>query len=126
MKKLNFVWKATLNNGRVISQYDEEGNEVLFKEVRKNLENLVTFRIESKDNFYEVDLENGTTNDNGVITRHLPDERPELIYFRRNKITMGADNNKVEQHTVVHHIGMKYEDIRAVTEVEDGNRNNSI
>jgi hypothetical protein len=65
--ELKLLWKATLDNGVVLSQFNSNGTETKFQDVIDNFDNLDTFELKhvSIDLLIKVDLINGliTLND---------------------------------------------------------------
>jgi len=110
-ENLGFYWIAELINGKVISQFDSEGKEILFSEVEKNKDLLVKFSLisssESKDiNSCVVDLKNNTIyigGDKILVTG----KNPRLVYFRRNEVRSEVGSGKILGSRIFHHVGIK-------------------
>lgn len=108
---LGFYWVAKFSDNSTIAQYDENGDEVLYKEVLDNPLELKEFKIVSseEDEEYVVKLV-----EQQIITPKrnytLTGSNPQLIYFRRNDVRMevgGGGQQNILPPRVVHHIGLK-------------------
>jgi hypothetical protein len=123
-ENLGFYWIAELINGKVISQFDSEGKEILFSEVEKNKDLLVKFSLisssESKDiNSCVVDLKNNTIyigGDKILVTG----TNPRLVYFRRNEVRSEVGSGKILGSRVFHHVGIKTDSNERVVRLFNG------
>jgi len=106
---LGYYWQAVFDNGDIIAQYDNEKNEILFKEVLDKENELTEFSIISTefDEGYTVNLVNKTIKGPG-FSYTLTGTNPELIYFRRNFVRQSV-GGVIEPLVprVVHHLGIK-------------------
>jgi len=115
--ELKLLWKATLDNGVVLSQFNSNGTETKFQDVIDNFDNLDTFELKhvSIDLLIKVDLINGliTLNDYKSAT---PDNLKKqkhnirLIYFRRNNVDINI-KGEILRKTTTYFIGYQYNDI---------------
>lgn len=117
LAKLDYFWAAFLGDGNIVTQFDDEGNEVLFKEIYKeemmeNLESVywipstggVSHGIELKTNQKviilrrnHIRLEGGERTKKTVFMLGFKeDEKKELIFISgdgRTKITSDFEYN---------------------------------
>jgi len=120
-----YTWKATLNDGTVINQYEGE-TETMFKEVDDNMDELESFRLDGEDNTYcEVTLK-GTKkaqiNINGkkvakMKSKNLP---LSLIYSRRGKVRVAVGEGTVLDSRITHRIGIGNSEEEIVCEIFPG------
>jgi hypothetical protein len=106
---LGYYWEATFDDNSVLVQFDEKGDEILFKKVLDNMDALETFSVVNLDDeneVYTVDLVNKSIIGPN-ISYNITGSSPELIYFRRNSVRMELGSNKVIDPLVVHHLGIK-------------------
>lgn len=115
MESLSFHWEVHLNDDRIIKQFDSEGRENLFQEVKDNFDKLVYFILfhKDKDMAYIVDLKNG------VILSEWQDTIDEdftkevkknirLIFFRRHRVSINFRGEETRQ--IRYFLGFQYLD----------------
>ena len=104
---LGYYWIAKFDDNSEIEQFDEDDNEILFKEVLDKMDELEVFSITDGNETYEVDLvkqEIKSPKESFKVTG----SNPELIYFRRNQVRMEIGANRpLLPPRVVHHLGIK-------------------
>jgi len=119
ISKLNFLWKAKLNNDIIIKQLDDEGKEHRYQEIKDNFDKLKYFYLtNNKDKTFIVDLINGFIYLN-KRQRNLFDDKLEkknirLIYFRRKQISIkiGKTKHKFPKGDIVRYfLGFQYNDL---------------
>jgi len=102
-------WIVTFNDGTVIEQYDQNGNERKFKEVLDRIQDVKTFVLSNgKEHLVTVDLVNGL-----IILASTPvidvdlintKQNVRLIYFKRHYVR----SNGVED--LAYFVGFQYDD----------------
>jgi len=105
---LGFYWIADFDDDSTITQFDKDGNEVMFSEIEDIKSQLVKFSIISADNkeLYIADLKELMLI--GPNTSYeLVGNTPELIYKRRNSVRMEVGSNTILPPSVVHILGIK-------------------
>ena len=110
MEKLKFKWTARFNNEDIIEQYPDIGGETLFKKVEDRMDDLVEFSMTDDDGkFVAVNLNSGTLNCNNEKLHNIDiaDEKPELVYFRRNQVILNTGTGEQLRKNVEFHIGLK-------------------
>ena len=108
---LSFIWVAIFRDSSIISQFDVDGKEHLFKEVKDKFENLVYFNLtDRKGKLFTIDLIHGIIGYNYLALPYIevePKENIRLIFFRRHKVEMTEQMVK-KSHTIVYHLGFQY------------------
>lgn len=115
---LGYFWKATFNDDSVISQFNDDETENLFKDVDDRMSDLVKFEVVSNDKkeSYEVDLvkqfiKGPDTNEN------VEGANVKLVYFRRNKVRGEVGTGNVLDTRVTHMLGLETDTDKKVFEV---------
>jgi hypothetical protein len=118
---LDLIWSAVLNDGSVITQYDEQENEIPFKKVLEQQDNLKCFYLTNKNLgiVYFVDLITGTIqhgsqnqpllNPREDMLRHS-DYKYRLIYFREVERSFNNDLQELGTAIVIYFLGFQYTD----------------
>ena len=105
-KELSFYWIAEFDDGSIIKQFTEDGEEVLYKEVLDNYNNLAYFSITDDVDTYTVDLVKWKLFTPDKIYKSKG-ANPKLIYFRRNQVRMNMGPvQEILPPRVYHHIGI--------------------
>jgi len=105
----DYYWKATFDGGIPnISQFDEDGNEILFKEVEDNILVLEKFELISPDEkeVYLVDLVKKKISGPN-ISYNITGTSPKLIYFKRQSVRSEFRTGKIVKPLTVFHLGIK-------------------
>jgi len=116
-----FQWKAYFNDDVVIEQFDEDDNEVLFKEViDKGEDNITVFKVldSSGKDALKADLRKSTLTEGKKVTK-VKGKNPQLIYRRRVvRGVRGADGAIMTTPSIIkHHVGIKTDSETKVLEV---------
>lgn len=115
MESLSFYWEAHLNDDRIIKQFDCNGKEYRFQEVKDNFEKLTYFILyhKDKDLAFIVDLKHGVilsewqdTIDEDVTREEKKNIR--LIFFRRHRVSLTLRGE--ETHQIRYFLGFQYLD----------------
>lgn len=115
MNSLSFIWKAKFNDNYIIFQFNEDGTENLFKEVKNKFDDLKEFSIYNKDQsiIYTVDLIKGFiyNNKQNIDLDLLKEEKTNirLIFFRRHRIEM-TEKYLEKSHNIIYFLGFQYND----------------
>jgi len=115
MDSLSFYWKARFVDNSEISQFNKEGKETLFKEVKDKFDSLIYFYLihKSLPICFTVDLINGLIfyNNHQKIDLNLIEKKENirLIYFRRHTVEL-TENFKEKSHLIKYYIGFQYND----------------
>ena len=114
MNSLTFHWVAIFKDGIKISQFDKDGKEHRFQEVKDNFYKLAFFHItNNKGKMFCVNLEQGILGFNDLVLPYRNSKEIKknirLIFFRRHQVTMG-DNGKEQNHTITYHLGFQHND----------------
>jgi hypothetical protein len=114
---LNLYWLAMFKDGSSIPQFEEDGLEHRFQEVKdkfNELEYFILYHKFYKDIQYIVDLEKGLifikklqVVDNDLLKENKTNVR--LIFFRRHTVNMN-ENFKETGHNINYFIGFQYLD----------------
>jgi len=114
MNSLTFHWFAMFNDGTVINQFDQEGKEHRFQEVKDKFSDLIFFNLtNNKDKFFTVDLKQGVVGCNNH-PQSLNTESKEtkknirLIFFRRRRKEIGCQDLKIKSESIKYHLGFQY------------------
>jgi len=115
IEPLDFSWKAIFNDETIIEQYDKNGTEHRFQEVKDRFSDLIIFQLINykKEIIFTVDLINGNIS-KGIREEIPPDlitvkNNIRLIFFRRHKINFDMNiTNKTE--LITNFIGYQYND----------------
>lgn len=84
-------WVAHFENYK-INQFDEMGNESLFREVLDNIEDLKLFCLyDNESNYYSVDIQTQEIVHNGELLIKGDLDNPKLLYYRRCFLNMGDE-----------------------------------
>jgi len=110
MLNLNFLWRARFKDGAIINQI-EDGKERLFKEVKERFNDLEYFYLLGKTLGFTVDLKNGVIQigHNQKLDDIEKKNKIRLIYFRRNRITLGQQKEELK-HEIWYFLGIQYLD----------------
>jgi hypothetical protein len=114
MNSLAFTWNAILIDGTRIYQFDREGLEHKFQEVKDRFDELVYFNLTNKHGkIFSVNLIKGLIGYNKLEFPYIETlehkENIRLIFFRRHKIEFSG--NLIEQsHNIIYHLGFQYID----------------
>jgi hypothetical protein len=106
-----YQWVAYFSNGSAVKQFEPDG-EVLFSSIIERQDELTDFFVldEKKNKYIAVNLGRGFFSINGLplFFEGVSDKETKyrLIYFRRNKFTIGDSNNASTQH-VQHCLGFQ-------------------
>ena len=124
---MDYNWEAIFDDGSTIKQFDENGEEVLFKEVENNIHKLETFKIVSRkgDEYYSVNLYKGIIDLNGKFTNELFRGRDnlKLDFKRRNVVVGNQDTLEVVKHSISYRIGMSDENDSVIIDATPKNIN---
>lgn len=111
----NINWLAIFKDGSEIPQFDEAGNEHLFKEVQEKISDLSFFILKHKENNYSyiVDLVEGLISTNKIQPAETEfkifKNNIRLIYFRRNRINVDQNFQELDRE-IIHFLGYQYLD----------------
>jgi len=120
-----YTWKATLEDGTVINQYNGEV-ETLFSEVDSNMDTLELFRLDGEDESYcEVKLKGskkGEININGKKTAKMKDKNLpiELVYSRRGQVRVKVGEGTPLDTRITHRVGIGNSEEEIVCEIFPG------
>lgn len=117
MKEYEFLWRAELLDGTVISQYNKDV-EVPFTEVEKNIKNLSKFYLsnDSGEEYY-VDFVNKQVISPTRI-EYVKGDNCKLIHFRRNVVRGELGTGRVLDSRRAYFIGLETDDDKVVLEVK--------
>jgi len=116
MNSLTFYWKAKFLNGDTIFQFDSQGIEHRFQEVKDQFNELIEFSLYNKEKciIYTVDLINGLIYNNQVLKeKQESQEKKEnirLIFFRRHRVEINTQDLKEKNHEITYYLGFQYND----------------
>lgn len=106
---LHFYWNAYYKDGKVLCQFSEDGQENMFTDIDRNPEKFKKFELinlDNKEEKYNVDLETGDFNFNGVVIKNsldLSGSQLQCIFWRRKAITLNLTNAS-ESSKYLHYI----------------------
>ena len=105
---LGYYWEALFEDESVITQYDKDDKETLFKEVLEHKSKLIKFGVISndEDEEYIVDLKDSLIIGPNV-SYEVKGKNPSLIYFRRNFVRQNVGATELLPTMVEHHLGIK-------------------
>jgi len=115
MDSLSFYWKSRFIDNSEISQFNKEGKETLFKEVKDKFNSLTYFYLihKSLPICFTVDLINGLIfyNNHQKIDLNLIEKKENirLIYFRRHTVEL-TESLEQNSHTITYHLGIQWND----------------
>ena len=94
-----YIWEAIYEDGQSLKQFDETG-EHLFKEIDQ--ERLKVFIAKGDKHTAIVNLKDNTINIDGRTTEFevFKDQKAELIYFKRNLLTVSQFGTRLESQTL--------------------------
>jgi hypothetical protein len=104
-----FNWSVELLNGSIINEFDDNGNEHLFKEVLAVINEVKLMTLSWGNKYVKVNLLNGVFNINGNEFSfkglcHLEGVVYKLIYFKR--VTQILSTGGTEKNpNIKYHIG---------------------
>ena len=117
ISNLSFHWMARFNDNSVIVQFNSNGEEHRFKEVKDRFNELQYFYLMKTDGkqWFRVDLRNGLIefNQHKNIEKELLEEHKEnvrLIFFRRHRVDIGTEDLKEQNHEIIYFLGLQYLD----------------
>ena len=97
-----FMWQVQLNDDSIISEFDEQGNEHLFKEVLDRLSDVKILSLYWESKVASVDLTDGSflingekISFNGISNRTEP---YRLIYFKRVQKTFNIPEPNIKYY----------------------------
>ena len=97
-----FMWQVQLNDDSIISEFDEQGNEHLFKEVLDRLSDVKILSLYWESKVASVDLTDGSflingekVSFNGISNRTEP---YRLIYFKRVQKTFNIPEPNIKYY----------------------------
>lgn len=115
MNSLSFIWKAKFNDGSNIYQFDDNGIEHKFQEVKDRFDDLKEFSIYNKEKFinYTIDIEKGIIKNNKINYSKedlkVQKENIRLIYFRRIQ-KIYSEEGKLLKTIIRYFLGYQYND----------------
>jgi len=114
MQNLMFNWIASFNDNTSLSQFDNEGNEVLFKEVQNRFSDLTLFTIshQRKNLSISVDLIQGlifVNDQQRPWNNEIEKNNIRLIFFRRHRVVID-DIGRMRGQETVYFLGFQYQD----------------
>jgi hypothetical protein len=112
---LSFHWTAIFKDSTKINQFDEDGTEHSFKEVKEKFNELAFFNLgNNKERTFSIDLLTGIIGCNAIVCSYSnaieKKENIRLIYFRRNRIEIGTQDLKCKKHDITYFLGVQYLD----------------
>ena len=116
MNLFQFHWNAIFKNGTHIFQFEKNGTEHRFAEIKDRFDDLVYFNLTNNaGKMFTVNLTNGLIGYNRLEFPYIESIDKEktnvrLIYFRRNRIEVGLNNLKEQKRTVTYHLGVQWLD----------------
>lgn len=116
MNSLHFFWKAELKDGTIIHQFDKDGIEHRYQEVKDKFINLKYFYLYNKNdsnNVFIVDLINGFIYKNKIIKNFKEENKKyniRLIYFRTHRKKINLNNLKKLEEEIHYNLGFQYLD----------------
>jgi len=112
---LTFIWVALFNDGKIIRQFDADGSEHLFNEVKNNFDKLIRFSLVNKDSskIFSIDLKKALiiyNNCNIDVKSNEKKNNIRLIFFRRHRVELSS-NFKEQNHHIEYHLGYQWASI---------------
>ena len=113
MNSLSFHWFVILKDGTKINQFDEDGKEHRFKEVKDKFDELVYFNLTNKcGKMFTVNLEQGIIGYNYLVLPYIKSKETKtnirLIFFRRHTVSLTLNDLKEKQHDIIYFLGLQY------------------
>jgi len=105
----DYYWIATFDGSIPnIAQFNEDGKELLFKEVDENKKKLEKFELVSPNEKekYTVDLVNKKITGHNV-SYTVTGSNPALIFFKRNSVRAEVGTGNMLAPRCVFHLGIK-------------------
>lgn len=106
---MNYLkWKAEFRDNTELEQFDINGKERQFIEVRDKFNKLEFFSLEGK-NIFKIDLNEGNilvNNKKLDIENESVKKNIRLIYFKRH--IHKIENNKEQSHEMFYFLGYQY------------------
>jgi len=116
ISSLSFYWLSTFKDNSIINQFDDNGIEHKFQEVKDKFDKLKYFILYNRYNRGErfiVDLENGYIFTDRAIKydedNEIKKNNIRLIFTRRHRSTMN-ENFKEINHEIIYILGYQYTD----------------
>jgi len=115
MKPLVFYWIAEFKDGTKINQFDNNGVEHRFQEIKDKIDNLCKFVLLKRDlsSYFSVNLIDGfiTLNNYKTLDSNLIEKKNNirLIFFRRHTVGI-SEKGKELFHNIEYHLGFQYND----------------
>jgi hypothetical protein len=116
MNSLSFYWLATFKDNSIINQFDDNGTEHKFQEVKDKFDELKYFILYNRNNREErfiVDLENGYIFTDKAIKydedNEIKKNNIRLIFTRRHRSKMNENFQEIN-HEIVYILGYQYLD----------------